>query len=131
MNDFFHSLSVYRNEYEIVEVVATFSHLSGERLYQIYSKLKLEHIAAGFGPSHPNGSVSSPFGRNGKLSHSYSFPGSATPQRIMSNGIQPLDPNSMGILGAGPSEKCTAGEKQFKTRYGGFPPRQEFSSGIE
>ncbi|MCI17515.1 chromodomain-helicase-DNA-binding protein 2-like [Trifolium medium] len=53
------------------------------------------------------------------------------PQRATSNGIRPLDPNSMGILGAGPSGKCLSGEKPFKTQPGGFPSRQEFSSGIE
>ncbi|KAI9114738.1 hypothetical protein K1719_014436 [Acacia pycnantha] len=45
--------------------VSTFSHLSGERLHQIYSKLKQEQQdEAGVGPSHNNGSVSGPFGRN-------------------------------------------------------------------
>uniref|UniRef100_K7L9V7 Chromodomain-helicase-DNA-binding protein 1-like C-terminal domain-containing protein n=1 Tax=Glycine max TaxID=3847 RepID=K7L9V7_SOYBN len=34
--------------------VSTFSHLSGERLCQIYSKLKVEQNVAGVGPSHAN-----------------------------------------------------------------------------
>ena len=46
--------------------VSTFSHLSGERLHQIYSKLKQEQDdEAGVGPSHANGSVSVSFSRNG------------------------------------------------------------------
>lgn len=41
--------------------VSTFSNLSGERLHQIYSKLKQEQDEeAGVGPSHINGSASGP-----------------------------------------------------------------------
>ncbi|XP_027343155.1 protein CHROMATIN REMODELING 5-like [Abrus precatorius] len=154
--------------------VSTFSHLSGERLHQIYSKLKMEQNLAGVGPSHANGSVSGPFSRNGNPNHSYPFPrqmekqrgyknmtayqmaepmnntdmseawkrrrrsesnghfqGQLPPQRTMSNGIRIPDPNSLGILGAGPSDKRFASEKPFKTRPSGFPSRQGFSSGIE
>ncbi|KAK7304940.1 hypothetical protein VNO77_42834 [Canavalia gladiata] len=132
--------------------VSTFSHLSGERLHQIYSKLKLEQNVAGVGPSHANGSVSGPFSRNGNPNHSYPFPrhmekkrghknmsepinntdmseawkrrrraesndhlqGQLPPQRTMSNGIRITDPNSLGILGAGPSDKRFVSEKPFK-----------------
>ncbi|XP_061347775.1 protein CHROMATIN REMODELING 5-like [Gastrolobium bilobum] len=154
--------------------VSTFSHLSGERLHQIYSKLKLEQNAAGVGPPLANGSVSGPFSRNGNPNHSYPFPrhmerqrgyknltthqmpessnntgmseawkrrrraenddyfqGQPPPQRTMGNGIQSMDPNSLGILGAGPSDRRFVSEKPFKTRAGGFPSRQGFSSGIE
>lgn len=44
--------------------VSTFSNLSGERLHQIYSKLRLEREDEP-GPSHANGSASGPFGRDG------------------------------------------------------------------
>lgn len=54
--------------------VSTFSHLSGERLHQIYSKLKLEQNAVGVGSSLPNGSVSGPFSRNGNPNNSFPRP---------------------------------------------------------
>lgn len=45
--------------------VSTFSNLSGERLHQIYSKLKQEQDdEAGVGPSHANGSASSAIDSN-------------------------------------------------------------------
>ncbi|TKY46707.1 CHROMATIN REMODELING 5 [Spatholobus suberectus] len=142
--------------------VSTFSHLSGERLHQIYSKLKVEQNVAGVGPSHANGFVSGPFSRNGNPNHSYPCPrhmekqrgyknmttyqmsepinntgmsevwkrrrkaennGQLPPQRTMSNGISILDPNSLGILGAGPSDQRFVSEKPFKTRPSGFPSR--------
>lgn len=37
--------------------VSTFSNLTGERLYEIYSKLKEEKGGRGAGPSHFNGSA--------------------------------------------------------------------------
>lgn len=145
--------------------VSTFSHLSGERLHQIYSKLRQEQEEAGIGPSHANGSVS--FSRNGnpfrrhmerqrglKNMTTYQMPeqvnnsgkseawkrrrraesdshfqGQPPPQRSTSNGIRITDPNSLGILGAGPSDKRFASEKPYRTQPGGFPPRQGFSSG--
>ncbi|RZB99571.1 Protein CHROMATIN REMODELING 5 isoform B [Glycine soja] len=61
--------------------VSTFSHLSGERLCQIYSKLKVEQNVAGVGPSHANGSISDPFSRNGNPNHSYPFPRHMEKQR--------------------------------------------------
>ncbi|KAJ4969882.1 hypothetical protein NE237_002981 [Protea cynaroides] len=46
--------------------VSTFSNLPGERLHQIYSKLKQEQQAvAGVGPSHLNGSSPGPMDRDG------------------------------------------------------------------
>lgn len=147
--------------------VSTFSHLSGERLHQIYSKLKKEQEEAGVGPSHVNGSASVSFGRNGNPVHhhmerqrglknmtSYQLPESVSsntgkseawkrrrraesedhfqvpPQRSTSSGVQITDPNSLGILGAGPSDKRFVSEKPYRTQPGGVPLRQSFSSGI-
>ncbi|PON97641.1 histone H3-K9 methyltransferase [Trema orientale] len=45
--------------------VSTFSNLSGERLHQIYSKLRIEREEEA-GPSHANGSASGSFGREGE-----------------------------------------------------------------
>lgn len=149
--------------------VSTFSHLSGERLHQIYSKLRQEQNEAGVGPSHANGSVSVSFSRNGnpfrfhmerqrglKNMATYQMPepvdntgkseawkrrrrtesdnhfqGQPPPQRTVSNGVRIADPNSLGILGAGPSDKRFASEKPYRTQPGGFPSRQGFSSGIK
>ncbi|XP_027368261.1 protein CHROMATIN REMODELING 5-like isoform X2 [Abrus precatorius] len=150
--------------------VSTFSHLSGERLHQIYSKLEQEQEdEAGIGPSHVNGSVSASFSRNGnpfrrhmerqrglKNMTTYQIPetvnntgkseawkrrrraenddhfqGQPLPQRTTSNGIRITDPNSLGILGAGPSDKRFVGEKPYRTQPVGFPSRQGFSSGIK
>ncbi|KAK8466942.1 hypothetical protein PHAVU_008G199800 [Phaseolus vulgaris] len=149
--------------------VSTFSHLSGERLHQIYSKLRQEQDEAGVGPSHGNGSVSVSFTRNGnpfrvhmerqrglKNMSTYQMPeavdnsgkseawkrrrraesdnqfqGQPPPQRTASNGLRITDPNSLGILGAGPSDKRFANEKPYRTQPGGFPSRQGFSSGIK
>ncbi|KAG4183466.1 hypothetical protein ERO13_A09G111200v2 [Gossypium hirsutum] len=131
--------------------VSTFSNLSGERLHQIYSKLKQEREEeGGDGPSHINGAIPGHVDRDGDpnyppLSHSVekqrgyknavayqtSQPihkgidaakfeawkrrrraeGDTHPQlqppaqRPTNNGIQLVDPNSLGILGAGPSDK--------------------------
>ncbi|PSR90154.1 Protein CHROMATIN REMODELING like [Actinidia chinensis var. chinensis] len=56
----------YRQERMITRLwnyVSTFSNLSGERLHQIYSKLKMEQQEAGVGPSHFNGSAPGPIVR--------------------------------------------------------------------
>ncbi|XP_050881731.1 protein CHROMATIN REMODELING 5 isoform X4 [Lathyrus oleraceus] len=148
------------------EYASTFSHLSGERLHQIYSKLKMEQNAAGVGPSLPNGNTNNSYSfprhrerqrglQNGtayqmtkptnetSMSEAWKrrrraennghghFQGQPPPRRVTSNGIRPLDTNSMGILGAGPSDKHLAGEKPFKTRPGGCHSRQEYSPEIE
>ncbi|PPD91623.1 hypothetical protein GOBAR_DD11444 [Gossypium barbadense] len=132
--------------------VSTFSNLSGERLHQIYSKLKQEREEeGGDGPSRINGAIPGHVDRDGDpnyppFSHSVekqrgyknavayqtSQPihkgidaakfeawkrrrraeGDIHPQlqpsaqRPTNNGIQLVDPNSLGILGAGPSDKC-------------------------
>ncbi|GMN43748.1 hypothetical protein TIFTF001_012945 [Ficus carica] len=48
--------------------VSTFSNLSGERLHQIYSKLRQEREEEA-GPSYANGSASGSFGRDGDANH--------------------------------------------------------------
>ncbi|XP_010262912.1 PREDICTED: protein CHROMATIN REMODELING 5-like [Nelumbo nucifera] len=54
--------------------VSSIYNLSGERLHQIYSKLKQEQNAvAGVGPSHLNGSVSGPMDRDSDPSQCPSF----------------------------------------------------------
>ncbi|XP_058199193.1 protein CHROMATIN REMODELING 5 isoform X4 [Rhododendron vialii] len=114
--------------------VSTFSNLSGERLNQIYSKLKVERQEAGVGPSHFNGSAPGPLSRprglkNQTLQHTSALVHRGTDtgkseswklqrkpesdshsqvhpphQRPMSNGTHIPDPNSSGILGSGPSD---------------------------
>src|ERR1044072_5952329 len=149
--------------------VSTFSHLSGESLHQINSKLKKEQEEAGVGPSHVNGSVSVSFSRNGNPIHrqmerqrgsksmtAYQLPESTNnpgkseawkrrrraesedhfqiqppPQSTVSSGVQITDPNSLGILGAGPSDKRFVSEKPYRSQPGGFPLKQSFSSGIK
>ncbi|KAJ9146561.1 hypothetical protein P3X46_028810 [Hevea brasiliensis] len=50
--------------------VSTFSNLSGERLHQIYSKLKQEQEEeAGVGPSHVNGFASGPLDKDGDANY--------------------------------------------------------------
>ncbi|KDP35983.1 hypothetical protein JCGZ_08378 [Jatropha curcas] len=156
--------------------VSTFSNLSGERLHQIYSKLKQEQDdESGVGPSHINGSASGPIDSdsnyfptsrhverqrgyknmnsyqmqesiqkghdNGKFeawkrrrraeadTHSQSQP---PLQRPISNGVRVTDPNSLGILGAAPTDnRRFSSERPLRMRQTGFPARQNFSSGIK
>lgn len=157
--------------------VSTFSNLPGERLHQIYSKLKKEQDEeGGVGPSHVNGSMSASFDRDGDSNYFPPFSRSGErqrgnknamanqmsepifkgkdparfeawkrrrrpeadshaqpqlpPPRPSSNGNRPVDPNSLGILGAGPPDQRLANERPFRTRPTGFPSRQGFSSGI-
>lgn len=70
--------------------VSTFSNLSGERLHQIYSKLKQEQEEEA-GSSHANGSISGSFGREGDLNHFTPFCG----QRAQRNHLGP-DPFQKG-----------------------------------
>ncbi|XP_048228059.1 protein CHROMATIN REMODELING 5 isoform X2 [Ricinus communis] len=145
--------------------VSTFSNLSGERLHQIYSKLKQEQEEAGVGPSHINGSASGgdssyfPLSRhvqrgyknmnayqmsdpiqkghdNGKFEAwkrrkraEADMQSQVQPplQRPMSNGARVTDPNSLGILGAAPSDNS----RFFRMHQTGFPPKQNFPSGIK
>lgn len=135
--------------------ISTFSNLSGEGLYQIYSKLKQEQDAVGPEPSQVNGS-----------SRGYRYETSNQISGVVQRGIdtgkfeawkrmkraeaadinsvvQPLherssrnatrisDPNSTGILGSGPSDNRYSGnEKSYKMRPTGQPSRQGFPSGV-
>ncbi|GMI97402.1 chromatin remodeling 5 [Hibiscus trionum] len=144
--------------------VSTFSNLSGERLHQIYSKLKQEREVEGrIGPSHTNGSVSGYVNRDGDPNYFPPFSRSVEKQRgyknamahqtsqpihkgidaekfeawkrrrraevdiqpqlqppthrPMNSGIRVVDPNSLGILGAGPSDKrLVNNERPYRTR---------------
>ncbi|GMH11458.1 hypothetical protein Nepgr_013299 [Nepenthes gracilis] len=77
--------------------VSTFSNLTGERLYQIYSKLKQEQgDEAGVGPSHIDGSTSADlrnhltfqhhFGRQKGNKNSYAYQTSETGQKVHDTG---------------------------------------------
>ncbi|XVF19340.1 hypothetical protein REPUB_Repub11eG0102300 [Reevesia pubescens] len=159
--------------------VSTFSNLSGERLHQIYSKLKQEQNEdGGVGPSHINGSVPGHVDRDGESNYFPPFSRSvekqrgyknvmasqtsqpiqkgidaakfeawkrrrraevdihpqlqSPTQRPMNNGTRVIDPNSMGILGAGPSDKrLVNNDRPYRMRQTGFPQRQGFPSGIK
>nr|KJB83538.1 hypothetical protein B456_013G252300 [Gossypium raimondii] len=159
--------------------VSTFSNLSGERLHQIYSKLKQEQDDDGVGPSHMNGSTPGHVDRDGDpnffppfsrstdkqrghkknaTAHQTSQPNhkgidtakfeawkrwraetvnhpqlQPPTQRPLNNGsTRVVDPNSLGILGAGPSDKRLVNtERPFRMRQTGFPQRQGFPSGIK
>jgi hypothetical protein len=66
--------------------VSTFSNLSGERLHQIYSKLRQEQDEeAGVGPSHVNGSTPGPIGRDGDPNYFPPFPRQFDRQRGYKN----------------------------------------------
>ncbi|THG18520.1 hypothetical protein TEA_015218 [Camellia sinensis var. sinensis] len=142
-----HEEELYRQERMTTRLwnyVSTYSNLSGERLHQIYSKLKLEQGDSGVGPSHINGSATGSVARTSALVnreldtgkfeawkrrrraeadiHSQVQP---PHQRAMSNGTRNPDPNSSGILGSGPSDsRKFANERPYKMRQTGFPPRQ-------
>lgn len=111
--------------------VSTFSNLSGERLHQIYSKLKQEQGSEGVGPSYSNGSIYK--GQDGgkfeawkrrRRAEGDTFNTLQQPPRPAGNGAH-VDPNSLGILGAAPPEN-----KRFRMHQSGFSSRQGFSSGI-
>ncbi|GAY42250.1 hypothetical protein CUMW_065340 [Citrus unshiu] len=155
--------------------VSTFSNLSGEKLHQIYSKLKQERQEeAGIGHSHINGSASgsidndlnfSTFNRHAERQKGHKnvstyqmtepihkgidpkkfeawkrrrraetdMYSQAQPmlQRPMNNGTRLPDPNSLGILGAAPTDnRRFVTERRYPMRQTGFPPRQGFPSGI-
>lgn len=119
--------------------VSTFSNLSGDRLNQIYSKLKQEkEEEEGVGPSHLNGSSA---GRNFQRQQRYKTPGNSQGlqhvhkgidtakfeawkrrRRTENNDVQSERPpttnsNSLGILGPAPSDRS------HRARQTGFPPR--------
>lgn len=123
--------------------MSTFSNLSGERLHQIYSKLKQEQYLAGVGPSHINGSVpgdqtytgidTEKFEawkrrRRAEADASQSQPIQPPYLRNLSNGARITDPNASGILGAAPSDnRQFSNGRPFRVHQAGFPPRHGFS----
>ncbi|RAL38980.1 hypothetical protein DM860_014806 [Cuscuta australis] len=123
--------------------VSTFSNLSGERLQQIYSKLKHEQQVAGVGPSHMNGSASG-FMNKGFDTEKFEAwkrrkRAENDAHRPMGIGVRVPEPNSSsGILGAAPSSSDNSNNKHFNnngsrpsSRTKPFPQRQGFSSGIK
>ncbi|CAK9184374.1 unnamed protein product [Ilex paraguariensis] len=128
--------------------VSTFSNLSGERLHQIYSKLKQEQgLTAGVGPSHINGSAP---GHQTSIFHKGYDTGKFEAwkrrrraeethsqvqiphHRSLSNDTRIPEPNSLGILGAGPSnDRHFDNGRPYRTHQTGLPPRQGFSSGVK
>ncbi|KAI3414656.1 uncharacterized protein J3R85_016074 [Psidium guajava] len=152
--------------------VSTFSNLSGEKLHQIYSKLRQEQDEE-VGPSHLNGSSSGSMGRDGESGYfppfpnqrgyrnatSYHMPEMANkvhdpvkfeawkrrrrpetdayspgqpPIQQMTNGSRLVDPNSLGILGAAPSDgRRFANKRPYRMHQSSFPQRPDFSSGIK
>ncbi|KAL1216926.1 Protein CHROMATIN REMODELING 5 [Cardamine amara subsp. amara] len=121
--------------------VSTFSNLSGDRLNQIYSKLKQEkEEEEGAGPSHLNGSSAGYGGRNFQRQQRNKTAGNSQGsqqvhkgidtakfeawkrRRRTENDVQSERPpitnfNSLGILGPGPSERS------HRARQTSFPPR--------
>ncbi|KAE8691668.1 Protein CHROMATIN REMODELING 5 [Hibiscus syriacus] len=80
--------------------VSTFSNLSGERLHQIYSKLKQEReVEGGIGPSHMNGFVSGHVHRDCDPNYLPSFSRSVENQRGYKNAMahQTSQPIHKGI----------------------------------
>lgn len=131
--------------------VSSFSNLSGERLHQIYSKLKHEQ-GVGVGPSQLNGSVHGDptMGlvqrgidmekfeawkrrRRSESDSPQTLPPIQPPyQRPSTNGARIPDPNSSGILGAAPCDsKHFSNSRPYKANQAGFPPRNSFSSGVK
>lgn len=140
--------------------VSTFSNLSGDRLCQIYSKLKQEHEdEVGVGSSHVNGHHAfqhQPMrlkGLKNNNSHQtvepnlkFNDPAKSEAlkrrraetdtfleaqgpfQRPLSNGTRlPAANNSLGILGAAPSDsRPFNNDRPNKMRHGGFQQRQGF-----
>ncbi|CAH9070585.1 unnamed protein product [Cuscuta europaea] len=116
--------------------VSTFSNLSGEKLQQIYTKLKQEQQVAGVGPSQMNGSASSGFLNKGFDTEK--FEAWKRRKRAESNGVRIPEPNSSsGILGAPPSDNNNklfnnnGSRPPFKINQSSFPQRQGFSSSIK
>ncbi|CAN0922487.1 Protein CHROMATIN REMODELING 5 [Linum grandiflorum] len=148
--------------------VSTYSNLSGEKLKQLYSKLKKEQDEeAGAGPSYMNGDGDSSYfsqlsghaerqrgyknvsgfplsdpnqkgldtgkfeawKRRRRAESEIPFQTHISPQaqppapRLMNNNAN-LDPNSLGILGAAPSDtRQFSNGRPYRMRQPGFPPR--------
>ncbi|XP_057789964.1 protein CHROMATIN REMODELING 5 isoform X2 [Salvia miltiorrhiza] len=122
--------------------VSTFSNLSGERLQQIYSKLKQEQ---GIGPSHINGSATGQttafmhrdldvekfeaWKRKKRAEADSSHIQQHPYQRPPNNGTWLPDPTSSGILGPPPSDNSR--QLNNGRPYRMQQSRQGFSSGIK
>ncbi|KAL1832124.1 hypothetical protein ACET3Z_001775 [Daucus carota] len=126
--------------------ISTFSNLSGEGLYQIYSKLKQEQV--GLAPSHVNGSsrgyrheasnqISGVVQRGVDTGKFEAWKRMKRAEADMNSLVQPLHERSSsnatsGILGSGPSNsRYSANEKSYNMRQTGQPPRQGFPSGVK
>ncbi|KAJ6984629.1 protein CHROMATIN REMODELING 5-like isoform X2 [Populus alba x Populus x berolinensis] len=155
--------------------VSTFSNLSGEKLRQIYSKLKQEQEEdASAGPSHANGAAYGsldkdsnpnnfpPLSRNFERQIGYKNESAYAMSEPINRGhgsgkfvawkrrrraeadIQPQfqsplqrpsgtrlsNPNSLGILGAGPPDNRPFFERPHRVRQTGFTPKQNLTSEI-
>uniref|UniRef100_A0A7N0SWY7 Protein CHROMATIN REMODELING 5 n=1 Tax=Kalanchoe fedtschenkoi TaxID=63787 RepID=A0A7N0SWY7_KALFE len=146
--------------------VSTYSNLSGDKLHQIYSKLKQElDEDAGAGPSHINGGNRDTYpvfphqavrGRNSQnasafhtsdqMSRGYDNGNSeawkrrrraeddtntlvqAAYLRPVGNGARASDPNSLGILGAAPTDNRRFNDRPVRTRQTGLAPKQSYLS---
>jgi chromodomain-helicase-DNA-binding protein 1 len=107
--------------------VSTFSNLSGERLHQIYSKLKKEQVEPRVGPSHIKNFDPAKFEawkrRRADKSLTEGQPAFPRPN----GSTRAVDPNSLGILGAAPPDMRQLGNgKPHRLRQPGFPPRQGY-----
>nr|XP_006349779.1 PREDICTED: protein CHROMATIN REMODELING 5 [Solanum tuberosum]XP_006349780.1 PREDICTED: protein CHROMATIN REMODELING 5 [Solanum tuberosum]XP_006349781.1 PREDICTED: protein CHROMATIN REMODELING 5 [Solanum tuberosum]KAH0707503.1 hypothetical protein KY289_012579 [Solanum tuberosum]KAH0710669.1 hypothetical protein KY284_012096 [Solanum tuberosum]KAH0774869.1 hypothetical protein KY290_012006 [Solanum tuberosum] len=129
--------------------VSTFSNLSGEKLRQIYSKLKQEqHVEGRVGPSQFNGSAPAhptpgfiPRGFDAAKFEAWKRRKRAEAdvhsqvqpqhQRALPNGTRLPEPNlSSGILGAAPLDSKQSGNgRPYRTHQSGLPQRPSFSSG--
>ncbi|XP_019066917.1 protein CHROMATIN REMODELING 5 isoform X2 [Solanum lycopersicum] len=129
--------------------VSTFSNLSGEKLRQIYSKLKQEqHVEGRVGPSQFNGSAPAhptpgfvPRGFDAAKFEAWKRRKRAEAdvhsqvqpqhQRALTNGTRLPEPNlSSGILGAAPLDSKQSGSgRPYRTHQSGLPQRPGFSSG--
>lgn len=109
--------------------VSTFSNLTGEKLHEIYSKLKVEHADVGVGPSHRHNSVPGPTDREGRkeawkrrrtdMNETQPIP--YKQQGMPNNGSRLHESsNSAGILGWGPEET----RRPNRGHPGRFPPGQ-------
>ncbi|KAK1295416.1 CHD3-type chromatin-remodeling factor PICKLE [Acorus calamus] len=76
--------------------VSTFSNLTGEKLCQIYTKLKQEHAEAGVGTSCLNGSAPGPSGRETELYHYSSLNGIPNTRSHWKSSTGPSQPFPKG-----------------------------------
>uniref|UniRef100_A0A7N0TB68 Protein CHROMATIN REMODELING 5 n=2 Tax=Kalanchoe fedtschenkoi TaxID=63787 RepID=A0A7N0TB68_KALFE len=169
---FDHEEEPYKQERMTIRLwkyVSTYSNLSGDKLHQIYSKLKQElDEDAGAGPSHFNGCnrdthpiLSHQVGRGKNSQNASAFQTSdqlgrgydngnseawkrrrraeddtktvvqATYQRPIGNGAWASDPNSLGILGAAPTDNRRFNDRPVRTRQTGPAPKESWPYGYQ